>query len=320
MRAVPGVHRLPTSIRAWTLPAPIQGVIAVLRRNPRPIRDALILVGIGRAVVYYTAQGRHPWQYLGIDAAAYHAVDLAHPYAAGAVGDPSAYLYSPAFALVLSPLSALSFPVFYWLWALASFLVLGWLVRPWPWALAIFFFPISAELMIGQVHLFITAAIVLGFSRPGLWALPILTKVTPGIGLLWFAVRREWRHLAEAVGVTLALVAVSFALYPTAWFEWVDFLRGNSGSNEPFLIPRLAIGAALIAFGGLTDRRWLVPIAVWFTLPHVWASSWVILLGVIRLYRTPSPVSGRPPRVSAGVSPPRQGWSPSAPRSPDSSI
>jgi hypothetical protein len=279
-----------TSITSsWSVPTPFRGVMDVLRRNRRPIRDALVIVGIARGLFYYSAQGRHPWNYLGVDAAAYHGVDLVHPYAAGVVGDLSAYLYSPAFALALAPFSALPFDVFYGLWALASFLVLGWLVRPWPWALGIFFFPITAELMTGQVHLFIAAAIVLGFRRPGLWALPILTKITPGIGLLWFAVRREWRALAEAVGVTLAIVAVSFVLYPTAWFDWFDFLRANSGSSEAFLLPRIAIGAGLVAVGALTDRRWLVPVAVWFTLPHIWASSWVILLAVIRLHPATDP-------------------------------
>ena len=255
----------------------------MLSRFARPIRDALIIVGIGRAIFYYTAQGRQPWTYLGIDARAYWDVNLAHPYATGVVGDPSAYLYSPAFAQFLSPFSAIPFPVFYVLWALASYLVLGWLVRPWPWAIPIFALPITAELMTGQVHLFIAGAIVLGFSRPGVWALPILTKITPGIGVLWFAARREWRALVEAIGFTVAIVAVSFLLSPTAWFDWYDFLRANSGSSEAFLYPRIGIGAALIAFGAVTDRRWLVPIAVWFTLPHVWASSWVILLAVIRL-------------------------------------
>lgn len=278
---------------SWSIAAPVRRFSEVLRRNPRPIRDALIIVGIARALVYYAAQGRHPWTYLGIDARAYWGVDLAHPYATGVVGDPSAYLYSPAFAQFLAPFSAIPFPVFYGLWALVSFLVLGWLVRPWPWAMPIFALPITAELMTGQVHLFIAAAIVLGFSRPGLWSLPILTKITPGIGLLWFALRREWRAFAEATGFTLAIVSISFVLVPTAWFDWLDFLRANSGSTEAFLVPRIAIGAGLVAFGALTDRRWLVPIAVWFTLPHVWASSWAILLAVIRLLPAGRPISAQ---------------------------
>ena len=45
-----------------------------------------------------------------------------------------------------------------------------------------------------------TVAIVLGFRWPFTWAFVLLTKVTPGVGLLWFAVRREWRSLAIALG------------------------------------------------------------------------------------------------------------------------
>ena len=268
----------------WSMPDVLQRASVILRRNRRPIVHALIIVGVARAIFYYTAQGRKPWTYLGIDARAYWDVDLTHPYANGVVGDVSAYLYSPAFAQALAPFSNLSFPVFFVLWALASYLMLAWLVRPWPWAVLIFALPVTAELMTGQVHVFIAGAIVLGFQRPALWALPILTKITPGIGLLWFAVRREWRALFEAAGVTLAIVAISFVLSPTAWFDWYDFLRANQGSTEGMLIPRIVAGAVVITYGALTNRRWLVPVAVWFTLPHIWASSWVILLAVIRLW------------------------------------
>ena len=46
------------------------------------------------------------------------------------------------------------------------------------------------------------AAIALGFRYPAAWSFLLLTKVTPGIGLVWFAVRREWRPLAIALGFT----------------------------------------------------------------------------------------------------------------------
>lgn len=286
------------------VPPVVQRAWRILLRNKRPIRDALIIVGVARAVFYYTAQGRKPWTYLGIDARAYWNVDLVHPYAAGVVGDTSAYLYSPAFAQALAPFANIPFPAFFLLWAVASYLALAWLVRPYPWAVLILALPVTAELMTGQVHIFIALAIVLGFNRPGLWALPILTKITPGIGLFWFLVRREWRHLFEAGAVTAAIVAVSFALSPTAWFDWYDFLRANSGSTEGFLVQRVVIGAALLAFGALTDRRWVVPIAVWFTLPHVWASSWVILLACIRLWPRPAEPARPPePRGSVNLGP-----------------
>lgn len=266
----------------------------LLLRNRRALRDALILIGLIRAAVYFVVQGIHPWTFTGIDARAYWRVDLGHPYATSGVGEYSTYLYSPAFAQFLSPLYVLPFEAFFVLWTAASVAVLYWLVRPWPWALLILLLPWTYELFVGQVHLFIAAAIVLGFRWPSLWAFNILTKVTPGVGLLWFLVRREWRPLAIALGTTLAIVAISFVLSPTAWFDWYAFLRGSTGSGE-LLYPRIAAAALIVVAGALTDRRWAIPIAVWLALPVVWIESWVILLAIIRLRERPSPIleSGR---------------------------
>ncbi|HUP55425.1 MAG TPA: glycosyltransferase family 87 protein [Methylomirabilota bacterium] len=271
----------------------IQGTGAPLmrfvRRNRRPLRDALILIGLGRAAFYYLVQGIHPWTFVGIDARAYWGVDLAHPYVSSGVGDYSTYLYSPAFAQFLSPLYVLPFEVFFVLWTVASIAVLYWLVKPWPAALLILFLPWTYELFVGQVHLFIAAAIVLGFRWPSLWAFNILTKVTPGVGLLWFLVRRDWRPLAIALGTTAAIVVVSFLLAPTAWIDWYAFLRGSTGSGE-LLYPRIALASVIVVIGALTDRRWTIPIAVWLALPVVWIESWVILFAIIRLRERPTPV------------------------------
>lgn len=269
-------------------PDSVLGSVAdLLRRNRRALRDALIIAGLLRAVVYFFGQGIHPWTFVGIDARAYWGVDLAHPYVSSAVGEYSTYLYSPAFAQVLSPLYVLSFEAFFVLWTIASVAVLYWLVRPWPWALLILFLPWTYELFVGQVHLFIAAVIVLGFRYPALWAFAILTKVTPGVGLLWFLVRREWRPLGIAVGTTALVALISFVLSPTAWFDWYAFLRGSTGSGE-LLYPRIAAAGVIVVAGALTDRRWVVPIAVWLALPVVWIESWVILLAIIRL-REPAP-------------------------------
>ena len=211
-----------------------------------------------------------------------------HPYASSGVGEHSTYLYSPAFAQFLSPAYGLSFDAFFVLWTIASIAVLYWLVRPWPWALLILFLPWTYELFVGQVHLFIAAAIVVGFRYPAVWAFNVLTKVTPGVGLLWFAVRREWRPLAIALVTTAAIAVISFALAPTAWFDWVAFLRGSTGSGE-LLYLRIAAAAVLVVAGALTGRRWTVPIAVWLALPVVWIESWVILLAIIRLREPVAP-------------------------------
>ena len=42
--------------------------LACLRR---PLRDALILVGLGQALVYFVIRGIHPWEFAGPDARVY---------------------------------------------------------------------------------------------------------------------------------------------------------------------------------------------------------------------------------------------------------
>ena len=72
------------------------------------------------------------------------------------------------------------------------------------WALAwLAFFPVASELYHGNIDLILAAAIVAGFRWPVAWAVVLHTKLTPGIGLLWFAVRREWRPLLIAGAATI---------------------------------------------------------------------------------------------------------------------
>lgn len=264
-------------------------------RFARPVRDGLIVVGLGRAAYYFFVQGIQPWTFIGVDARAYWQVDLAHPYVGSGVGDVSTYLYSPAFAQLMAPFSLLPFPVFDALWTTLLIVACAWLIRPWPWAGLMLILPISYELLVGNVHFLIAAAIVLGFRTPAAWAFPILTKVTPGLGVLWFAVRREWRALALALGGTATVVAVSFALAPSAWSDWFAFLLASPARSQ-LLVPRTVIAAILVAFGAATGRRWLVPVAVWLALPIVWVNSWVILLATIRLRgrANPAAVAGSP--------------------------
>ena len=141
-------------------------------RFARPLRDALVVVGIGRAIWFFFVQGIRPWEFLGVDARAYWRIDLADPYANSAVGEISTYLYSPAFAQAMAPFGALPFPAFFALWTALSVVLLVWLVRPWPWAVPILALPIIYELCVGNVHFLIAAAIVLGFRFPSALGVP----------------------------------------------------------------------------------------------------------------------------------------------------
>lgn len=268
-------------------------VAATAPRWRRPLRDALIIIGILRAAWYFVVQGIHPWAFAGVDAKAYWGLDLDNLYAGSEVGEISTYLYSPAFAQLLAPFSNLPFEVFFALWTAVSVAILVWLVRPWPWAVPMLILPIVYELSVGNIHFLLAGALVVALRAPVAWALPLLTKITPGVGMLWFPVRAEWRRFAIAGGATLGIVAVSYLLSPSAWADWVEFLLASPGRTQ--LLPlRVALAAALVIAGARMNRPWVIAVAGWLALPVVWINSWVILLAVIRL---------REPRWLASITP-----------------
>lgn len=225
----------------------------------------------------------------GQDARAYWAAPLDAPYAPGTVGHESAYLYSPAFLQVLAPLRALPWPAFLCLWTVLLLLVLRWLSGPLLFGpLILLTFP---ELWGGNITILLAAMIVAGFVRPGAWALAPLTKVTPTLGVLWFAVRREWRALAEVAVVTSAIVAVSWLAAPQLWASWVDLLASSTGSSTvpgslpiPLLV-RLPVAVLVIVWAALKGWRWLLPVGVLLAMPVIWWGGFSILAASVALER-----------------------------------
>jgi hypothetical protein len=237
-----------------------------------------------------------PWAD-SVDAYAYWTTRTGDFYAAAETGRIGAYLYSPAFAQALAPFTVLlPVAVFTALWTALNFAALWWLVGRLALP-SLLFLPISFEIISGNVHLLYAVAIVAGFRYPAAWALMLLTKITPGVGLIWFAVRREWRSLAIALGVTGAIVGVSFVLDRSAWEQWIGHLRDDLGGagQASFatvgwylavpLLPRLAVAAGIVAIASWTDRRWLVPVAVVVALPVLWLNGLAILAAAVPLYR-----------------------------------
>ena len=253
----------------------------------RPLRDALIIVGLARALTYFFVQGIQPWTFWGVDARAYWRVDLAHPYLNSAPGVLSTYLYSPAFAQLLAPLSNLPFEVFFALWTAMNAALLIWLVKPWPWAVPMLVLPIVYELCVGNVHFLLAAMTVAGVEAGAPWAFGVLTKGTPGVGSLWLLFRGQWRSFAVAVSVTLVVSAVSYLLSPSAWQDWLAFLLRESGGGD-WLPLRFVAAAGIVVAGARTRQPWTVAVAVWLAMPVIWVNAWVILLGSIRLARLPS--------------------------------
>ncbi len=179
---------------------------------------------------------------VGFDAWAYWSVQLPHPYEV-AVGSLGAFTYSPPMAMLFQLVSGLEWWVFLWLWLAVLLATAIWLGGRKA-LIVLAFPPVIMELYHGNVNLLIGAAIVLGFRHPWTWSFVLLTKPTCGIGLLWFAVRREWRQLGIALGVTAGIVGVSCVLAPAVWQEWVDYLLTNtSGTPGGAWVPRSGCGS-----------------------------------------------------------------------------
>ena len=231
-----------------------------------------------------------PWDQ-SVDAYAYWTTRGGELYDGQTAGAMGAYLYSPAFAQLIRPLTILPWPIFVTIWTAFNLAIVWWLLGRWSLP-AMLFLPIPFEIVSGNVHLMYAAAIVLGFRASFTWALPILTKVTPGIGLAWFAVRREWRQLGLALGVTALIVAVSFALDPSLWRQWFDIIAASSSTPTTLgwylpvsLIVRLPIAIVVAAVAGVTGRAWLLPVAVTLALPVLWLNSLAILAACVPLSR-----------------------------------
>ena len=123
---------------------------------------------------------------------------------------------------------------------------------------------------------------------PGAWAFLILTKVTPGVGLLWFAVRREWMSLARALGFTTVVIAATWLVVPGRWTDWIPMLAGDVGQagNVSVQIPllvRLPAAILIVAWGARTNRRWTVAVGALVSLPTIWPQSVAVLVALVPL-------------------------------------
>jgi hypothetical protein len=219
------------------------------------------------------------------DARAYWLADWSDPYAISGEGETNAYLYSPAFLQLIAPLRALPYEWFGAAWVVLTALTLILITRHWLFIALLI--PITMiELEVGNIHFLLAAAVYLGMRHPAAWAFVLLTKVTPGVGLVWFAVRREWRNLAIALGATAAVVALSFATAPGHWVDWVESLMGNARQQWPYplfpvpLAVRMAAAAALIAWGALTDRRWTMIVGTTLAIPTLWPANLAMIIGL----------------------------------------
>jgi hypothetical protein len=253
----------------------------------RLLRDALVVLGVIAAVtiwVYYTFGGLG----LSVDARYYWAADPANLYPHPELAEHNGYNYSPAFEFVVGWGRLLPFEVFVAIWRAILLAALLYLAGPFT-IFVLLLSPVVSEINAGNIQILLAAAVVLGFRWPATWAFVLLTKVSPGVGLLWFVVRREWRKLGIALGATAAIAAVSMLIWFDQWPGYIDLVTsGAAPAVSPFylsLYQRLPFAIALVVFGAWRGWRWTVPVAATLALPVFYYTSLSMLIGVLPFVR-----------------------------------
>ena len=256
-----------------------------------PIRDIgipgfLVLIGV---LVAFRLFAVYPWNEYVFDLHAYWITRGGVDYANQHAGPAGTYLYSPAFAQAIRPLTILPLPLFAAIWTSIGAALLIWLTGRRVLLIALIP-PVLITLVQGQLDIAFAAVAVLGLRWPALWVLPLLTKITPGIGIVWFLARREWRQLVIALGATLGVMAVSFVLDQGGWASWAAMLLRAEFPHDPQLVYldvpltiRLPIALAVIVWGARTNRTWTIPVAMTLAMPIIWANSVTILVALIPL-------------------------------------
>jgi len=223
------------------------------------------------------------------DAHVYWGAELPRSYEIG-WNVKGGYVYSPAFDQLLALPKMFPWPVFYAVWSAGLLAALAWLLTPLGAAGAVLVLPpFMEEVLSGNIHPFMAVALVLALRMPWVWPFLLLTKITPGVGLVWYVARREWHRLLVALGFTLTIIAVSAALAPDLWVAWGQMLLGVGAAPElrqlvTLPLPlRLLVSVAVIYWAGRTNRAWLLPLGAWFALPALWTASLTLLAAVPRI-------------------------------------
>jgi hypothetical protein len=254
----------------------------VAKATPVRPRAAFIGTGIGLAIavlVILTRSGSP------VDAGCYYQFDAADPW-----NRDGCFLYSPPVEMLMVAIrGVMPFEAFTFLLRSAELLVLGLVAGP-ALPFALFIPSVAIELNAANINLLVVAAVLVGFRAPWMWAFVVLTKVTPGMGMLWFAVRREWRPFLIATGATAAIVAISWVVSPHLWDAYITSLRGEPDSSVWQIWWRLPLAAIIVVWGARGDHRWALMVAVFIAMPRWYFLSPVVLVGLFALVRLPRPL------------------------------
>lgn len=222
------------------------------------------------------------------------------------IATPYAYLYPPPLAQALVPVAAF---VPSWLfnagWIVLMGVALWWLAgRDVIHALALVaFLPVAVEFWFRNIHLFLAVLVVFGLRRWSGWlAVGAAIKLAPGLGIPYLALRGRWRAAATSILVGLGILAVSVAMSPDAWAQYVDFIRAVDPGQPsafiaiPFPVRALVAGTLVIIASRLDEWRGDVVLvgAITLALPSLWFTGLSLLIAAVPIVRE---------RLRSGVSP-----------------
>lgn len=226
----------------------------------------------------------------GVDAMAYHGSPMANPYDGPQVGLPGAYLYPPPFIQLLTPLRLLPWELFIALWLALELAALAWLLSPAIALLALAIPYVLAEVAIGNVHLFMAVAMVIGIHRPAWWAFVALTKPTVAVVATWHIFRGEWRAAVIAAVATAVVAIASILIAPDLWVAWIDRMRGGTGTAGSTWMVALAVRVVLAGgiawFAARRNRPVFLPLAAFIALPIPWLEGLTLFAAIPRLVRS----------------------------------
>lgn len=250
-------------------------------------RQRLLQFGLAWSVALVTVAVCVAPTRVGADARAYWMAWRLGLYGTQTVfGGPAAFLYSPAFAAAVWPLTVLPWLVFQATWY--CFSAAAWLWLLWPVRLPLripLLAAAAAVSLTGNIEWLCAVALVLAARHPSAWVVLILTKVSLGIGVAWYVFRGEWRQLAVVVGLTASIVLATWFLPWTAWFRFLLADPGGGyvlGMSIPIVLRGL-VALPLVGWGARSGRPWVLPIAAVIVSPNVWLGTFALLAAGVRL-------------------------------------
>lgn len=259
----------------------------------RLLPAAGILIATGAFTVVVVASDLSVFFFAWDTRAYYEALRSGDPYAEAGVGVIGSFLYPPPFLQLLAPAGRLPWPLFLFGWT-AVMATLAWtMLRRVPsrlglWRVALVLLALY-EVAAGNINLVIAYGAIVGLTVPAAWAVPALTKVTPGVGALWLAFRGRWFDFILAVVVTAAVAGVSWFAAPDLWADWLALMLGEDvGGLYAWSIPfpltiRLPAAVVVLWWAARTDRAWAVPVACMLALPVIWFNGLSLLIGTAAL-------------------------------------